>query len=484
MVEQRFCKPSVVGSIPTTGSTLNKGFLTILRQGSDLELSKVQHLCNSPRTKSISPRTKPRNSDWPRKVGFGRQSVTVYRREIPSGGFGYMVANYAAGKRRFDSYSTEAEALAEAQLLVRQLSERQVVAASMTNGQASEYAAAVLTLKPHGVTLTSAADTLAKCLETVRDLSSLLAAVQFYAARQKRVTPKPVSEVVAELLAVKESRNAATRYLQDLRVRLARFADAFRKDCCDVTTAEVQAWLDSLSLSRQSYKNFRTVAHLFFEFAVARGYAADNPVAGSESLTVGSGDVEIFTPAEIRRLLAAATPDFLPCLALGAFAGLRSAEIERLAWADIRLAERHIVIGASKAKTASRRVVPISDNLASWLASYAAQTGTVWKGTHEAFYITQQTTAAATAVPADEQNSTPARPALKWKQNALRHSYASYRFALTNDAGRVAGECGNSAAVIHRHYRELVKLADAERWFAVMPDAEANIVTMPLAASA
>ena len=424
--------------------------------------------------------TRSRKDGWPRKITFGRESVTVYRREIPSGGFGFMLANYAGGKRRFDSYPSEAEALDAAQRLARQLSERQVVAASMTNDQAAEYAAAVLTLKPHGVTLTSAADTLAKCLETVHDLSSLLAAAKFYAARQKSVTRRPVSEVVAELLTVKAARKASTRYLQDLRVRLARFAEAFRKDCCDVTTAEVQAWLDSLPLSRQSYMNFRRVAHLLFEFAVARSYATENPVTGSESLTVAGGAVGVFTPAEIRRLLAAATPDFLPCLALGAFAGLRSAEIERLAWEDIRLAERHIVIGASKAKTASRRVVPISDTLAAWLAPYAAQTGAVWQGTHEAFYIAQQATAAATAVPADAQNSTPAKPAVKWKQNALRHSYASYRFAQTADAGRVAGELGNSAAVVHKHYRELVKPADAERWFAVKPAGEAaNVVTLP-----
>ncbi len=434
--------------------------------------------------KPNAPQIKPRKNDWPKKVTIGRKSVTVYRRKIPSGGFGFMVANYATGQRRLDSYPTEAEALDAAQRLARQLSERQVVAASMTNGQASEYAAAVLTLKPHGVTLTSAADTLAKCLETVRDLSSLLAAVQFYAARHKSLTRKPVAEVVTELLTVKAARKASTRYLQDLRVRLARFADAFRKDCCDVTTAEVQAWLDSLNLSRQSYMNFRRVAQLLFEFALARGYAADNPVTGTESLTVAGGAVGVFTPAEIRRLLAAATPDFLPCLALGAFAGLRSAEIERLEWSDIHLAERHIVIGADKAKTASRRVVPISDTLAAWLAPYAAHMGAVWQGTHEAFYIAQQATAAATAVPADAQSGTPAKPALKWKQNALRHSYASYRFAQTASAGRVAGELGNSAAVVHRHYRELVKPADAERWFAVKPDAEANVVTMPLAATA
>ena len=109
----------------------------------------------------------------------------------------------------------------------------------------------------------------------------------------------------------------------------------------------------------------------------------------------------IFTPPEISRLLAAASPDFVSCLALGAFAGLRSAEIERLEWSDIDLAGRHITVGADKAKTASRRVVPISDNLAAWLAPYAGRHGNVWPGGHDEFYEAQQQTAAATEVKAD-----------------------------------------------------------------------------------
>ena len=47
-----------------------------------------------------------------------------------------MVANYAHGKRRFDCYATEADALDAANRLARQLSEREVVAAAMTNEQA------------------------------------------------------------------------------------------------------------------------------------------------------------------------------------------------------------------------------------------------------------------------------------------------------------------------------------------------------------
>jgi len=428
-------------------------------------------------------RTTAKSEAWPRKIRLGRILVSVYRRRTPSGQIGYQVANYASGKRRLDSYPTDTEAIEAANRLARQLSERQVVAASLTNEDAAEYASAVQSLKPHKVTLPAAAAILAECLETVRDLPGLLAAVKFYAARNKTVTRKSVAAVVSELLAVKESRKASSRYLSDLRSRLNRFADALHKDCCDVTTADVQAWLDSLKLSRQSYKNFRTVAHLFFKFAMARGYASDNPVADAEKLKILSGEVLVFSPSELRRLLAAATPDFLPCLALGAFAGLRSAEIERLSWADIRLAERHIIIGASKAKTASRRVVPICNALAAWLAPYAQRTGMVWQGTHEMFYSTQQDTAASTAIPADPKTGTVAQPPVKWKQNGLRHAYASYRFAQTSDAGRVAGELGNSAAVIHKHYRELVTPDAAQKWFATRPKGKAaNIV--PIAAAA
>lgn len=407
---------------------------------------------------------------WPRKVRVGREVVTVYRRPWPNGDFGFFVASYASGRRKLISYANETDALDAAHRLARQLSEREVCAASLTNADASDYASATQALAPHGVALPAAASTLAECLKLVADLPNVLAACKHYAESRKTTTRKPVRDVVAELLTVKENRQASRRYLEDLRSRLNRFADAFAKDACDVTTPEVQAWLDAGKVAAQTYNNNRRVAFLLFEFAVARGYAAANPVAGCESRKANGGATEVFTPNEMAALLRAASPAFLPSLAIGAFAGLRSAEIERLQWSDLDLAAGHIVVGADKAKTASRRVVPISKNLAVLLATYASHTGPVWTGTHEDFYEAQQTTAAAAG--------------LTWKANALRHSFASYRFAQTGDAGRVAGECGNSAAVIHRHYRELVTPAAAAKWFALKLAAPRNVLPMPTAAAA
>jgi len=438
--------------------------------------------------KATQSRKPKQGESWPRKVQPGRAIVTVYRRKTPGGNLAYMVANYADGdRRRFDSYSAEADALAAADKLAKRIDARDYVAASMTREQAIEYANAVSRLKPFNVTVDAATSTVAECLKSVGDLANLHAAVKFYAVRHKQTTKKPVAEVVAEFLKIKEARGASDRYMKDLRGRLEKFARDYRKDACNVTTTDIQEWLDGLKLKPQNYRNFRTVLHTLFKFAVARSYAADNPVEGVERVKVNGGDVEIFTPAEIARLLEAARanfPDFLPCLAIGAFAGLRSAEIERLEWSDIHLAEKFIVVGASKAKTASRRIVPIHDNLAAWLAAYASRQGRVWNDTSILFYKRQEATAATTAVKADAEKNIPAQKPVKWKANGLRHSYASYRFAITNDAGRVAGELGNSAAVVHRHYRELVKPTEAEKWFSVEPEPAANVVTFAAVANA
>ena len=46
--------------------------------------------------------------------------------------------------------------------------------------------------------------------------------------------------------------------------------------------------------------------------------------------------------------------------------GLRAAELSRLDWKAVNLERGMIELRAGQAKTASRRIVPISDNLAAW----------------------------------------------------------------------------------------------------------------------
>jgi hypothetical protein len=67
---------------------------------------------------------------------------------------------------------------------------------------------------------------------------------------------------------------------------------------------------------------------------------------------------------------------------------------------------------------------------------------------------------------------------IKWKQNALRHSFISYRLALVPDVNRVALEAGNSPQMIFRHYRELATPEQAQTWFSISPAKAQNVVAM------
>ena len=122
------------------------------------------------------------------------------------------------------------------------------------------------------------------------------------------------------------------------------------------------------------------------------------------------------------RLLSYARTELVPYLVISAFAGLRSAELQRLDWADIALEDGHITVAASIAKTVSRRVVPISENLKAWLTPYFKKFGEV--------------------VPfknLPKQLGWLAKGAgVKWKKNALRHSFCSYRLAIVQDSAKIA----------------------------------------------
>ena len=68
-----------------------------------------------------------------------------------------------------------------------------------------------------------------------------------------------------------------------------------------------------------------------------------------------------------------------------------------------------------------------------------------------------------------------------WKKNALRHSFISYRVADTQNVNQTALECGNSPSIIFKHYRELVRPAEATKWFGIAPDADGKTMVIPKA---
>jgi integrase len=118
----------------------------------------------------------------------------------------------------------------------------------------------------------------------------------------------------------------------------------------------------------------------------------------------------------------------------------------------------------AKAKTASRRLVPIQDNLKRWLKPYRKASGHICDYVNTSNQIDKL--AAVVDKKLKEKDST---AVFAWKRNALRHSYISYRVAETQDVAKVSLEAGNSPQMIFQHYRELVRPEAAKAWFGLMP---------------
>ena len=54
---------------------------------------------------------------------------------------------------------------------------------------------------------------------------------------------------------------------------------------------------------------------------------------------------------------------------------------------------------------------------------------------------------------------------IEWKSDGLRHSYASYRLAMTCDLQALSLEMGNSPRILHDHYLDLKHEDEAVEWF-------------------
>ena len=358
---------------------------------------------------------------------------------------------FGKGRKFFKTRSeADAEAMRQRTLMERQGRE----AVGFSKGELSEFVEAKQKLSAYG--------------ETIRD------ALEFRIDHLERVRRHgiTVAQLVDEMLEAKRRDGRSEVYLRDLRYRLNKFAQDFgHRPIAGITVDELDNWLRALPYSPQSRTNYRTIIGVLFSYADSRGIIERNPISRTAKPKLLDRPPEIFSVDELRALLESANrvaPDVLPMLTIGAFAGLREAEIQRLDWNEIDLARGHIEVKAAKAKSARRRIVPIQPNLAAWLQPYSGMTGRV--------------------VPAGARRKlSRVREAAKlahWPNNGLRHSFASYRLAAIHDAPRVSVELGHtSPQMLYSTYRELVLPTEAERYWAILPKEEtANVVAFSASA--
>jgi integrase len=405
---------------------------------------------------------------FPIHVKRGSSTVKIYRDRQPTGTY-YRVVYHLGGKRHRLHFNALERAQREAEAKASQLSRGDIDAMQFSGGDRLVYGRALEAIREHGMPLDAAALQYSEAVKLLGHVP-LLDAARFYVAHHGQgIKRKPVADAVHEMLAAKRLDGLSEVYLRDLRHRLGAFADSFHCDVASVTPDDVRNFFEHLALGPRSYNNFLTTLKTFSRFAKDRGWLAKEVdlFSSVKRRKEKCSPVEILTPQDMSALLEHASTDIAPCFALGAFAGLRTEEILRLDWSDITRRPGFIEVAAHKAKTATRRLVTISDNLAQWLTP--SSSGPLWQDIKSAFFKTRLHVARAVGV--------------SWKANVLRHSFISYRLAEIQDVNRVALEAGNSPQMIFRHYRELATPEQARTWFAIRPLPTGNIVAMAPAIS-
>ena len=390
----------------------------------------------------------------------------------------YIAAYYAEGKRKLVKFQSLEAARRGAKEIIETLTTGIAHVATFTPKQTAAINDAADALRPTGVTLTEAARQFAEAHKILSG-KSILHAAQFYARhleeeqRRGALTPITFPELAEKFMASIRGKKSK-RYVIDLDTKLKKAARAFSGQIREIRADDIDAWLSGMTeASGRTKNNYRMALLTLFSYARDKRHLPREERTEAEFSTRyddKGGNIGIYTPKQFRVLLTNIDERFLPFVALGGFAGLRSIEILRLDWQDIWFDKGVIEVGKDKAKTATSRLPPILPALEAWLIPHAKSSGRVIPNVRDEFHFTRRFKAAT-----DKLIDAEGRSLVRMVHNGLRHSFCSYRLAVTKSAAQVALEAGNSPKMLFENYRELVTEKDALAYFGTLPNGKRPI---------
>lgn len=372
----------------------------------------------------------------------------------------YQLSYYRGGKRERRSFADLNEAKREARIILGDLARDSIQAENLSAAEIESYTVARRVLAPHSTPVHVAAEVYAAAREQLPASASIHDAVRYFLQFNRGVERREMRDLVEEYLTARRASGVSEPYVRLMRRNVSRFANFTKgRMLPDLRARDLDDCLQQADLAPLTKNCVRDHILTFCRWAIGRGYLPRGWREFEESVSyqVPPEDVTIFTPDEMERLLKTSGGHLAtPFLAIGAFAGLRSAEIERLDWKNVSFERGYIEVRAETCKTRARRLVPITDNLRAWLKPFALPTGPVvpYRGI------------------ANVHARLAVRAGVEWKKNALRHSFVSYRLAQTHDPARTALEAGHDQTILFRHYREVVTPELAAKWFAILPPLE------------
>lgn len=286
---------------------------------------------------------------------------------------------------------------------------------------------------------------------------------EFLSWKSTRRPEKQLAEARREFLLAKlSSQGRSKHHLEILRKHLSRLPDL---NLPDFTLADFPA-IDGAARTR---KNVMVVWKQFFTWCRKMEWLPYDQPTAADRLEIPATPrkmPETWTPKELSTLIKHVSEPYLPWLALAAWAGIRSEEIapdsksekDALQWSDIHLGRRIVIIRPEVSKTGHKRTIPICDALAAMLRPLVGE-GRVCPNLPPH---------------APRCGGEPAETTRlgifvgKWKRNALRHSFISYRAAQVG-LGQTAMEAGNSEAEAKASYLDAMTKPEADSWFKLSP---------------
>lgn len=190
---------------------------------------------------------------------------------------------------------------------------------------------------------------------------------------------QPVEGYIASLRSASRSEETIGQYLVRLHLLASLAADPWT-----ITGQQLEQWLSNPDWSPQTKRSSRTAVASFYRWAVRAGLLTTSPAEELDVVRVPRGLPRPASDAAVRQALASADDRTRLALMLGAYAGLRRAEIARLRCSD--LTETHVRV---EGKGGHQRIVPVDPEgplAEAWRAELGRRRrgthGTGWSGEH------------------------------------------------------------------------------------------------------
>lgn len=312
--------------------------------------------------------------------------------------------------------------------------------------------------------------------------------------------PITVAKAFTEFISAKKTAGLRTPSVNALKCRVG-FLDKTYGDklVSDILPAHVNEVIARPGVTESSRQDNRRSLSSFFSWCLTREYCLTNPAKKTTRTRSTRDDAEpaVLSLAQVRHLLSAAREfkngKLVPYVALSLFTGIRPTELARLSWEHVDLDAGTVTIGAKLAKMRQRRIVEfvqITDrdrdgkeiklpaSLRDWLLPHATEKtpfrGQNWRRDFDTLKR-QVGFGNRDLLPRRKKKPETAaekatRLALKpWTPDILRHTAISHHLAYFQHEGKTAAWAGNSPDIIQRHYKGLVKPADAKSFWSLTP---------------